>query len=246
MDLRLKCDKDFQGSPGDDFTAHGPLEEKVNSRNNLEDCVKLVGDSGQQNIFPKSVSKAAVNRLPLVRYKGEINLINNDRELEIAVQALQREKVLGFDTETRPTFRKGQFYPLALLQLAAPKSVYLFQLRDLKSLELLSPILSDAETIKAGVAIHDDIKKLKELCDFQPAGFLELSSISQKLGIVNTGLRSLFAIFLNSRVSKGAQVSNWSRRQLTKSQINYAATDAWVSLRLYQRFEELNLLDNEK
>ena len=244
MDLRLKCDKDFQGSPGERF--YGPLAEKVNSRNNLEDRVKLVGDSEQQNIFPKSVSKEAINRLPLGRYKGEINLINNDRALEIAVQSLQREKVLGFDTETRPTFHKGQSYPLALLQLATPNSVYLFQLRDLESLELLSPILSNAQIIKAGVAIHDDIKKLKELCNFQPAGFLELSSISQKLGIVNTGLRSLFAIFLSSRVSKGAQVSNWSRRQLTKSQINYAATDAWVSLRLYQRFEELNLLDNKK
>ncbi len=205
-----------------------------------------MGDLERQHNFPETISKDTINHLPLIRYKGEINLVNSDQALEQAIRALRREKTLGFDTETRPTFHKGQSYPLALLQLAAPDTVYLFQLRYLKSLDLLSSILSDPAIIKAGVAIHDDIKKLKELCDFQPGGFLELSSVSQKLGIVNTGLRSLCAIFLNSRVSKGAQVTNWGRSQLTNSQINYAATDAWVSLRIYQSFEELDLLNNEK
>lgn len=203
-------------------------------------------DIDRNHSFPTSISKEAVNRLPLGRYKGEIHLVNNTRGLEKAAQALQSEQVLGFDTETRPTFRKGQSYPLSLIQLAAGKAVYLFQLRHLDSLDLLSPILSDPGIIKAGVAIHDDIKKLRERTDFQLNGFVELSSLSQKLNIVNTGLRNLSAIFLNSRVSKGAQITNWSRRELTKAQINYAATDAWVSLKLYQRFEELNLLKNSK
>ncbi len=184
--------------------------------------------------------------MPLIRYKGEIRLVDNEKALEKAVQSLEREKVLGFDTETRPTFRRGQSYPLALLQLAGTKMVYLFQLNFLDSLKPLNALLSDPGIIKAGIAIHDDIRKLREITEFIPAGFLELSSISQKLDIVNTGLRSLSAIFLNRRVSKGAQVTNWNRRQLTHAQINYAATDAWVSLKLHQRFEELKLLDNNE
>ena len=208
--------------------------------------VKLVGEAERKKGFPNFISKETVNRLPLIRYKGEIRLVDNESALEKAVQSLACEKVLGFDTETRPTFRRGQSYPLALLQLAGAKVVYLFQLNFLDSLDHLIPLLSDPGIIKAGVAIHDDIRKLCEITEFKPAGFLELSSISQKLDIVNTGLRSLSAIYLNTRVSKGAQVTNWNRRQLNKAQINYAATDAWVSLKLYQRFGELNLLDNNK
>ena len=207
---------------------------------------KIVDEAERKKGYPNFISKEDVNQLPLTRYKGEIRLVDNESALEKAVQSLECEKVLGFDTETRPSFRRGQSYPLALLQLAGAKVVYLFQLNFLDSLDLLIPLLSDSGIIKAGVAIHDDIRKLREITEFKPAGFLELSSISQKLDIVNTGLRSLSAIFLNTRVSKGAQITNWSRRQLSHAQINYAATDAWVSLKLHQRFEELNLLDNHK
>ena len=212
----------------------------------MAESVKLVGEAERKKGFPNFISKEAINRLPLIRYKGEIRLVDNESGLEKAVLALGCEKVLGFDTETRPTFRRGQSYPLALLQLAGAKVVYLFQLNFLDSLDHLIPLLSDPGIIKAGVAIHDDIRKLREITEFKPAGFLELSSISQKLDIVNTGLRSLSAIFLNTRVSKGAQVTNWNRRQLTRAQIKYAATDAWVSLKLHQRFGELNLLGNNK
>ncbi len=212
----------------------------------MVESAKLVGDEARNNNFPDYISKEEVNRLPLIRYKGEIHLVDNESALEKAVQSLEGEKALGFDTETRPTFHRGQTYPLALLQLAGNEAVYLFQLNFLDSLQRLIPILSNPDIIKAGVAIHDDIRKLCEITEFEPGGFLELSSVSQKLNIVNTGLRSLSAIFLNTRVSKGAQITNWNRRKLSHAQINYAATDAWVSLKLYQRFEELNLLNNHK
>ena len=94
-------------------------------------------------------------------------------------------------------------------------------------------MLSDPKIIKAGVAIHDDIRKLVELDTFKPAGIVEISDITQKLGIINTGLRSLAAIFLKRRISKGAQITNWNRKQLSETQIKYAATDAWISRELY-------------
>ena len=180
-----------------------------------------------------SITKEAINNLPLQRYNGPIHFISNIKEAKKAVDLLKKEQVLGLDTETKPTFRKGESFPPSLLQLAGKKIVYVFQLRGLNGLKSISPLLSDPEIIKAGVAIHDDIRKLIEFDTFKPAGIVEISEITQKLGIINTGLRSLAAIFLKYRISKGAQTTNWNRKQLSEMQIKYAATDAWVSRELY-------------
>jgi len=191
--------------------------------------------------FPNSITKEAINKLPIKRYDGLIRLINNDKDTEAAVETLSLESVLGFDTESRPTFHKGESYPPSLVQLAGSKEVYLFQIGQLESLKPLKRLLTNPDVLKVGVAIHDDIKKLQELTPFDPKGFIELSSLTQRCGIINTGLRNLAGIMLNFRVSKGSQVTNWARQQLTKPQIIYAATDAWVSLQIYLRLAELNL-----
>jgi ribonuclease D len=180
-----------------------------------------------------SITKEAINHLPLHRFNGPIRFISNTKEAKEAVALLKKERILGLDTETKPTFRKGEFFPPALLQLAGEQTVYLFQLRGLNGLESIVPLLSDPKIIKAGVAIHDDIRKLVELDAFKPAGIVEISDITKKLGIINTGLRSLAAIFLKCRISKGAQITNWNRKQLSETQIKYAATDAWISRELY-------------
>lgn len=180
-----------------------------------------------------SITKEAINHLPLHRFNGPIRFVSNTKKAKEAVALLKKERILGLDTETKPTFRKGESFPPALLQLAGEHTVYLFQLRGLNGLKSIAPLLSDPKIIKAGVAIHDDIRKLVELDTFKPAGIVEISDISQKLGIINTGLRSLAAIFLKSRISKGAQITNWNRKQLSETQIKYAATDAWISRELY-------------
>ena len=193
--------------------------------------------------FKTTISKEQINHLPLRRYHGAIHLIYKDSQAEAAVKALERESILGFDTETRPSFKKGQSYPTALIQFAGTKAAYLFQLRNLKNLDGLVALCSNPRIIKVGVALQDDIRKLRDSIAFEPAGFTELSTLTKQMGIVNTGLRSLAAIILGLRISKAQQTSNWSRRRLTSTQLVYAATDAWVSREIYRRLLTLNFAE---
>lgn len=192
--------------------------------------------------FDLTIDKEKLNDLPLFRFEGPIRVIQADKDVEAAVADLERETILGFDTETRPAFRKGQNYPPALLQLAGHREVYLFQLLKLKNLDPIHRLLANPQIVKTGVAIRDDIRKLREHYEFDAAGFVELSEATQRAGIVNTGLRSLAGILLGIRISKGAQVSNWSRADLSTSQVQYAATDAWVSRCLYEQLHKAGLL----
>jgi ribonuclease D len=200
-----------------------------------------VGTKPQELTFPSTIAKEAINELPLSRYDGPIGLVSTPGEMKVAVAELRKEKILGFDTETRPSFRRGKNYPPALLQLGGADKVFLFQLLKFDDISPALEILADPGIVKVGVAIRDDVRKLRERQDFKPAGFIELADITHKLDIVNTGLRSLAAIFLNVRISKGAQVSNWSREHLSDAQTVYAATDAWISREIYMRLIELGL-----
>ena len=142
---------------------------------------------------------------------------------------------LGFDTETRPTFKKGQYYPPALIQLAAEDCVYLFRICKIDTLDPLLPLLESNDILKSGVAIKDDVKELQAVHQFQPAGFIEITDLTVKLGYENRGLRALAGLLMGGRISKGAQVSNWAREDLDEKQLRYAATDAWISRELYAR-----------
>ena len=185
------------------------------------------------------ITKEEINALPLVAYEGPVTLVADDRQLKEALPHLRKEKVLGFDTESRPSFRKGQNFPVSLLQLGGEETIWLFQVGKFSNLRPLWKILANPGILKCGVAIQDDIKKLRDLLDFQPAGFVEIADLTQQAGILNTGLRSLAGLLLNMRISKRAQVSNWARSQLTEAQIQYASTDAWVSRRLYLHMMDL-------
>jgi ribonuclease D len=162
-----------------------------------------------------------------------VTIVDTDEKLHEVLPLLRREKILGFDTESRPSFKKGQNYPAALIQLCGEHTVWLFQILKLQDKQPLWKLLANHRIIKAGVAIQDDIKKLQEQLEFRPGGFREIASLTQKAGILNTGLRSLAGLLLGIRISKRAQVSNWAKSTLTEAQIQYAATDAWVSRQLY-------------
>lgn len=183
--------------------------------------------------FPERISKDEINALPIFRYTGPVHLVRTEEALESARQTLLTEEIIGFDTETRPVFKRGDSYPTSLIQMATAKEVFLFQLNELDKLTGIKSILSNPDIKKVGVALRDDFVKLRELENFTERGVVDIAKMSQSLGIVNTGLRSLAAILLNQRISKSVQVSNWAKRELTPAQITYAATDAWVSREIY-------------
>ena len=179
------------------------------------------------------IAKHEINALPLTVYTGHIHVIDSDAKMGSAAHALGREKVLGFDTETRPAFKVGESYPPALVQLAANDAVYIFQLRHIKSYEPLAAILADAKVLKAGIAVRDDIIKLKSVFSRGDAGFVELADQAAAAGIQNAGLRGLAALIFGYRISKATKLSAWHATTLTQAQIVYAATDAWICREIY-------------
>lgn len=189
-------------------------------------------DTGRPG-FDRRMSKDEINACPIKRWRGSISVVRNKDELAAAMRKLTGHTLLGFDTETRPAYKKGESYPPSLLQLASDKEVFIFQLKHLGLAKPLREILADSAIIKTGVSLDYDIRELKKLSPFKAAGFIDLGNLAKKMGIKNHGLRGLAAVFLGIRISKGAQTSNWSRDVLTRQQIQYAATDAWVGRKLY-------------
>lgn len=183
----------------------------------------------------RKISKAEINELPLIAWEGEIKILESSEEMEAAAVDLANESHLGFDTETRPSFKKGDYYPPALIQLATEHCVYLFRISKTKTFDPLLPILESPDILKTGVAIKDDVKELRAMEDFTPSGFVEIADITVKLGYENRGLRALAGLLLHGRISKAAQVSNWARPELDNKQVRYAATDAWISREIYRQ-----------
>ena len=192
--------------------------------------------------YTRRLSKEEINAMPLRRYEGPVRLVRTEDDLAQALDLLRKEKVLGFDTETKPTFRKGAVNSPALIQLAAADCVFLVQLTWLHFPAELARVLARRGAVKAGVSIHDDMRELQRLQPFNPAGVVDLGDVARERGICTQGLRNLAANFFGWRISKGMQCSNWSLSDLSEGQITYAATDAWVGRILYLRMRELGII----
>jgi ribonuclease D len=185
------------------------------------------------------MTREQINAHPIRKYSGRIHVICRSEQVEPAVRQLEKEKVLGFDTETQPTFRVGQSHLPAVLQLVGEQAAYIFQLQQCRLSQALCRLLANPQIIKAGVAWDRDVQELKKLASFQPAGFVDVGELAKQAGCTHHGLRGLATLLLGFRVSKHAQTSNWARRTLTRAQIEYAATDAWVGRELYQKLQRL-------
>jgi ribonuclease D len=168
-------------------------------------------------------------------FKGEIVLVDNIKTFYEAFPRLLGSDVLGFDTETRPTFKKGKKNAVSLIQLSTEDLACLIRINKIGIPDELVDLLSDPSVIKAGVAVHDDIRFLKGVRKFSPDGFIDLQDFVKDFGIQSSGLKKLAAIVLGFRISKRQQVTDWEAEQLTEAQQIYAATDAWVCYQIYKK-----------
>jgi ribonuclease D len=181
----------------------------------------------------RSISQEEMANLPIRRYEGEVRLITAPEELDRELAALRRETLVGFDTETRPAFRKGESYAPALAQVAGERVVWIFALQRLDCSTALRQLLEAPDIVKTGVGIADDLRQLKKDFAFDEAAVVDVGALARRHGVEQTGLRNLAGIVLGYRVPKGKRTSNWAAARLTRQQIGYAAMDAWVAREIY-------------
>jgi ribonuclease D len=190
----------------------------------------------------RGISREQLAELPIRRYEGEVCLVTAPQDQARALADIRQESVIGLDTETRPSFRKGEVHLPCLVQVATARMVYLFPLRQPELFDGIAAFLAEPRLVKAGVALADDFRTLRQVFPFEAQNVLDLGVIARRNGLEQSGVRNLAAILLGIRIPKGARTSNWAARQLTAAQITYAATDAWVCRELFLRFGELGLL----
>ncbi|MFZ2286566.1 MAG: 3'-5' exonuclease [Bacteroidales bacterium] len=183
--------------------------------------------------YSESVTDDDLRSLPLIQFEGKVILVDNMQQFRQVISEMGRPAILGFDTETKPSFKKGRRHAVSLLQLADDRRAWLFRLNMIGLPPELVSLLADESIIKAGVAIHDDIKALRSLVAFEPGGFVDLQTVVAAHGIKQLGLKKLSAIILGYSISKSQQTSNWEAPALTEPQQRYAATDAWICRRIY-------------
>jgi ribonuclease D len=187
------------------------------------------------NNYRENITAEELVECDLSWFKGEIVLVDNLKTYNKVFPRLLGSDLLGFDTETKPTFKKGRKNSVSLIQLSTGDLACLFRINKIGFPDELIKLLSDPSVIKAGVAVHDDIRFLKNVKKFSPEGFVDLQSFVKDFGIQSSGLKKLAAIVLGFRISKRQQVTDWESEQLTEAQQIYAATDAWVCHQIYEK-----------
>lgn len=194
-------------------------------------------------MYIESITPELLDKLEYASFPGKIFVIDSvGAEFNRAIAYLRSQKVIGFDTETRPCFGPDQpRYGVALLQLSGPEKAYLFRIKNMGMHRRLCNLLADKRIIKVGAAIHDDIRGLQKLREFEPGSFVDLQKIVWEYGIKDKSVKKMTAIILGFRISKTQQLSNWEAEALSESQCKYAATDAWVCREMY-----LKLMRSEK
>lgn len=189
-------------------------------------------------VWKASITKEEMEGLPLYAFPGEVIVVEEPAAVEAAVEELSRCGHIGFDTETRPAFRKGESYKVGLLQLATDERVFLFRLNKCGFCEPIRRLLGNERVVKIGVGVRDDLMNLRKNGAYKPAAFIDVQDYAVQFGIEDKSFSKLMAIIFGVRISKRQRVTNWDAPQLSEAQIRYAATDAWGALKMYRRLEE--------
>lgn len=188
----------------------------------------------KENYFAHKISNEQTSQLPAVEFRGDIRIVERERDIDDACRYLARQPLVGFDTETRPSFRQGVTYRVSLLQLSSAERCYLFRINRIPLAKSILQLLGDRQLPKIGADVSGDLRSLRQLRHFRDGGFIDLQDIALQWGIEEKSLRKLSAIVLGQRVSKAQRLSNWEAATLTGKQQLYAATDAWVCIRIYE------------
>jgi ribonuclease D len=186
-------------------------------------------------IFQSTITNDQTAELPSAHFDGRIVVVDREEQIEAACRDLASHRIIGFDTETRPSFKAGVTNKVALLQLSTPERCYLIRLCRTKLHNALLKILSNPNIIKIGADVLGDLRSLHALRHFKERGFVDLQQIASSWGIEEKSLRKMSAIVLGKRVSKAQRLSNWEASTLTPQQQMYAATDAWVCIEIYNK-----------
>ena len=184
--------------------------------------------------YRATISKEELATMPVDAFRGTIRVIDSVQQVDEAVAEIRRQTVLGFDTETRPSFSRGHVNKVALLQLSDENTAWLFRIQRTGLPVSLAAVLADPDVIKVGNAVGQDIATLCRVRPFAASSFVDLQQFTKQYGIQDNSLSKLSAIVLGFRLSKAQQLSNWENETLLPAQRLYAATDAWASLRIYQ------------
>ncbi len=185
------------------------------------------------------ISNEEISLLPALSFGGRIVMVDSEDGIEAACEDLRRYKYIGFDTETRPSFRAGVTHKVSLLQLSTPKCCYLFRLNRIPLARPILQILESEEITKIGADVIGDIRALRVLRHFKDRGFLDLQHIIERWGIGEKSLRKMSALVLGYKISKAQRLSNWEAQSFTPQQKMYAATDAWGCLEIYDRLQTM-------
>ena len=192
-----------------------------------------------KKVIYNKFDKARIQQLPRALFEGRIEVVLSESEAAKAVDYLLKQPIIGIDTETRPSFRKGVKYYVSLLQVSSRDICFLFRIKHTGMCESIIRLLEDTTIPKIGLSLHDDIRQLHEVAKFQPGYFIELQDKVKDFGVEDLSLQKLFANFFGERISKGQRLTNWEADILSESQKRYAATDAWACILLYEEMERL-------
>jgi len=183
-----------------------------------------------------SITKEALAELPVKEFAGQAVTVINIEQAEIAVQQIREAKALvGFDTETRPSFQKGVSYKVCLVQLSVGQTCYLFRLNKIGALpECLKTLLEDPNVVKVGLSTQDDFKNLGKWCEIKPRGIIELQQLVKSYGITDMSLAKIYALLFGQKLSKRQRLTNWEADQLNMKQLAYASLDAVACVEIYE------------
>lgn len=196
-------------------------------------------------MYKVSITKEAVNNMSTVSFPGQIYIVDKLSMVTEAIRVLRKYDVVGFDTETRPSFKKGIRHKVSLLQLSTPNECFLFRLNKIGIPLAIKRYLEDENKLKVGLSIHDDFRSLSRLSDIEPKGFIDMQHLAQQFKINDISLQKIYAILFGERISKSQQLSNWESAELSEAQQRYASIDAWACINIYKHLSSGRFVPEE-